>query len=112
MSNIMDGVVLLVVGMVILFAAMALLIVAMVVLERVFRIRRPTPDKQEIGETETVSKLAIDTEDEEIVASIAVALVKARSLDITRSGLGTTLEASRGLWWAMRHIQGKGRRLR
>jgi sodium pump decarboxylase gamma subunit len=108
----MDGVVLLVVGMIILFAAMALLIVAMVVLERVFRIRRSTPDKQEPAETETVSKLAIDTEDEEIVASIAVALTKARSLDITRSRLGTTLGVGRGLWWAMRPIQEKGRRLR
>lgn len=108
----MDGVVLLVLGMVILFAAMAILIVVMVVLERVFRTRRPAPGKQEPGEAETVSKLTTDTEDEEIVASIAVALVRARSLDITRSGLGTTLEAGRGVWWAMRHIQEKGRRLR
>jgi sodium pump decarboxylase gamma subunit len=108
----MQGVVLLIVGMSILFAAMAVLILAMVVLERVFRTRVLMPDKQEPEESEAVSQLARGTEEEEIVAAIAVALTQLRASDLSRSGLGTALEAGRGSWWAMGGAQPKpeGRR--
>lgn len=112
MSPIAQGFVLLVVGMAILFAAMGLLILAMVILERLFRTRRLVPDKGEPEETEAVSQLARGTEDEEIVAAIAVALAQLRASEITRSGLGTALEAGRGSWWAARsqHQRPEGRR--
>ena len=100
MSPIAQGLVLLVVGMTILFAAMAVLILAMVILERLFRTRRLMPDKQEPAESEAVSQLARGTQDEEIVAAIAVALAQLRASDIGRSGLGAALEAGRGAWWA------------
>jgi sodium pump decarboxylase gamma subunit len=105
LSDILQGVILLVVGMTVLFAAMALLILAMVVLERLFRTRPLVPDEEVLEETETVSRLARDTADEEIVAAIALALAHLRSLDISRSGLGAALEAGHGSWWTMGQIQ-------
>lgn len=105
MNAIMQGVILLVVGMVVLFAAMALLILAMVLLERLFRTRHLVSDEQGPEETEPVSGPARGTEDEEVVAAIAVALAHLRSLEIYQSGLGTALEAGHGPWWTMGRTQ-------
>ncbi len=105
MNVIVQGVILLVVGMAILFAAMALLIVAMILLERLFRPRHLIPDEQEPEDTKTVSGLAGDRLDEEIVAAIAVALAHLRSPEIDRGGLGAALEAGHGRWWTMGRIQ-------
>lgn len=101
----MQGVVLLVVGMAILFVAMGILILAMVVLERVFRTRPQAFAKPESEEKGLKTRSRRDTEDEEVVAAIAAALAHLRSLDICRSGLGTTLEAGRGPWWTMGRAQ-------
>jgi Na+-transporting methylmalonyl-CoA/oxaloacetate decarboxylase gamma subunit len=98
-----QGLVLLVVGMAALFAAMALLILAMVLLERIFRGRDLVPDKLEPGEA--VSSLSRDTEHEEVVAAIAVALAYLRSLELRQSGLGSALEAGHGPWWAGGRVQ-------
>jgi Na+-transporting methylmalonyl-CoA/oxaloacetate decarboxylase gamma subunit len=91
--------------MTLLFAAMGLLILAMFLLERLFRTRKLVPDEQELGERETVGRHERDTADEEVAAAIALALAHLRSLEISRSGLGTALEAGRGSWWALGHIQ-------
>lgn len=105
MSAIGQGVLLLVIGMTILFAAMGLLILAMVILERLFRTRRLVPEEREPDATEADSKLARDTEEEEVAAAIAVALAHLRSLEICRSGLGTALEVGRGSWWMKGQLQ-------
>jgi sodium pump decarboxylase gamma subunit len=101
----MQGIVLLVVGMAFLFAAMGVLILAMIILERLFRTRKLVPEEQEPGEREAVSRHERDMADEEAVAAIALALAHLRSLDISRSGLGTALEAGRGSWWTMGQIR-------
>jgi sodium pump decarboxylase gamma subunit len=105
LSAVGEGVILLVIGMAVLFAAMGLLILAMVVLERLFRTRRLVPEEREPDATEAVSRLARDTEDEEVAAAIAVALAHLRSLEICRSGLGTALEVGRGSWWVKGQLQ-------
>lgn len=105
MSAIVQGIVLFVVGMAFLFAAMGVLILAMIVLERLFRTRKLVPEQQEPGEKEAVSRHERDTADEEVVAAIALALAHLRSLDISRSGLGTALEAGHGAWWTMGQIR-------
>ena len=105
MSAVGEGVILLVIGMAVLFAAMGLLILAMVVLERLFRTRRLVPEEREPDATEAGSRLARDTEDEEVAAAIAVALAHLRSLEICRSGLGTALEVGRGSWWVKGQLQ-------
>lgn len=105
MNVVVQGLVLLVVGMAALFVAMTLVILAMVLLERIFRGRDLVPDKQEPGETETVSSLSRDTEHEEVVAAIAVALAHLRSLEVRQSGLGSALEAGHSPWWAAGRIQ-------
>ena len=105
MNDIVPGVLMLIIGMAFLFLAMALLILVMVLLERIFRTRKLVPDQQEPGEIETVSRHARDTGDEEIVAAIALALTHLRSLELGRSGLGTTLEAGHGSWWTMGQVR-------
>jgi sodium pump decarboxylase gamma subunit len=105
LSAIGQGVLLLVIGMAILFAAMGLLILVMVILERIFRTRRLVPEEGEPNATETDSKLARDTGDEEVAAAIAVALAHLRSLELDRSGLGAALEEGRGSWWLKGQLQ-------
>ena len=88
-----------VIGLGLTFAALGLLIGAMILLERIFRTRPLVPARREIKETPVVSSLTRDTEDEEIVAAIAIALAHLRSLEISRIELGTALEEGRGPWW-------------
>ncbi len=101
----MQGIVLFVVGMALLFVSMGVIILAMIVLERLFRTRKLVPEEQEPGEKESVSRHERDTADEEVVAAIALALAHLRSLDIARSGLGTTLEAGHGSWWTIGQVR-------
>ena len=61
-------------------------------------------EEGELGETQRLNSSVRGTEDEEIVAAIAVVLAL-RSLDVSRSGLGTVLEAGRGPWWVMSQLQ-------
>lgn len=94
-----QGLKLSVMGISLTFAALGLLILAMWALERAFRVQQLVPEEREPAETPVVSTLERDTEEEEIVAAISVALAHLRSLDICRSGLGSTLEAERSAWW-------------
>lgn len=105
-DTIWQGLGLSVMGMGLTFAALGLLIVAMILLERLFRAERPVPDEREPAATPVVGTLEQDTEDEEIVAAISVALAYLRSLDTCRSGLGTALEAERSPWWTIGRLQG------
>ena len=98
MNTMLQGLGLSVMGISLTFAALGLLILAMILLERAFRTRRLIPDERDAEEMPAVSTLARNTEDEEIVAAIAVALAHLRSLDIGRSGLGEALEAGHGPW--------------
>ena len=90
-------------GITITFAALGLLVLVIVVLERLFRDRSFIPKGHENRVVD--STLARDTGEEEVVAAIAVALAYLHSLDLSRSGLGTTLESGRGSWWVMGKIQ-------
>jgi sodium pump decarboxylase gamma subunit len=105
LSPIIQGIVLFVIGMAFLFAAMGVLILAMIVLERLFRTRKLVPEGQEPAEKEAVSRHERDTANEEVVAAIALALAYLRSLDISRSGLGTALEVGHSSWWTMGQIR-------
>ena len=86
-------------GQTLTFAALGLFILVIVVLERVFRARPLIPEEHEPREASIDSTLPQDTENEEVAAAITIALSHLRSLDICRSGLGSTLEAGRGAWW-------------
>ena len=105
MNELVLGITLLVVGMAVLFLAMGLLILVMIALDRLFRTRKLVPDEQEPTQTETVSRHARDTADEQVVAAIALALAHLRSLEISQSGLGTALEDGHGSWWTMGQAQ-------
>jgi len=100
-----QGIVLFVVGMALLFLSMGIIILSMIILQRLFRTRKLVPEDREPGEREAVSRHERDTADEEIVAAIALALAHLRSLDIARSGLGSTLEAGPGSWWTVGQIR-------
>jgi len=101
----MQGLSLSLMGITITFAALGLLILAMIVLERLFRTRKLVPEERSPEETPVASTLARDTQDEEIVAAITVALAYLRSLEIGRSELGMTLEAGHGGWWTAGRVQ-------
>lgn len=101
----MEGLGLSLTGISVTFAALGLVVVVMLVLDRIFRARPPVSDEKEPEEKPPASALARDTEDEEIVAAIAVALSHLRLLDIRRSGLGATLEDEHGSWWVMGRLQ-------
>jgi Na+-transporting methylmalonyl-CoA/oxaloacetate decarboxylase gamma subunit len=103
-GDIAQGLTLSVIGMTITFAALGLLILTIVVLNHLFRPRPLVSGAEELGETRAVNLSVRDTEDEEIVAAIAVVLAL-RSLDVSRSGLGTALEAGRGPWWVKSQLQ-------
>ena len=117
MGDIAQGLTLSIIGMTITFAVLGLLIFTIVVLNRLFRPRPLVSDEEESEEAQTLNSSERDIEDEENVAAIVVAL---RALDVSRSGLGTALEAGRGPWWMMSQIQqrptdsltSKGRRQR
>ena len=104
MNSVWQGLGLSLLGLSLTFAALGLLILATILLERIFP-RRLIPDERNLEETPVVSTLARDTEDEEIVAAIAVALAHLRSLDMGRSGLGESLEAGRGPWGTLGRFQ-------
>jgi sodium pump decarboxylase gamma subunit len=105
LNELVLGFTLLVVGMTVLFLAMGLLILVMIALDRLFRTRKLVPDEQEPTQTETVSRHARNTADEQVVAAIALALAHLRSLEISQSGLGTALEDGHGSWWTMGQAQ-------
>lgn len=108
MGDIAQGLTLSIIGMTVTFAALGLLILTIVVLGRLFRTRPLASDKKEdFQEREVVSTLARDTEEEEIVAAIAVALAHVHSVNISQSGLGVTLESGRGPWWVKSQFQGR-----
>jgi Na+-transporting methylmalonyl-CoA/oxaloacetate decarboxylase gamma subunit len=90
-----------IIGITITFIALGLIILAMVVLERLFPPPPLASDKEDLEETQFVSSLAYETEEEEVVAAIAVALAHLHSLGVSRSGLGKALESGRGPWWTM-----------
>ena len=104
MGTFAQGLTLSIIGMAITFAALGLLILIIVVLNRLFRPRPLVSDEEELGQTQTLNSSVEDTEDEEIVAAIAVVLAL-RSLDVSRRGLGAALEVGRGPWWVMRKLQ-------
>jgi len=87
------------IGMGLTFAALGLLILVMVLLERLTRHQTvPSATRQ----TQPVaSPPARPTADEDVVAAIVIALAQVRSLDICRSGLGSTLEVGPGPWWRL-----------
>ncbi len=99
MNPILQGLNLTILGLTLTFAALGLFILVIVVLERVFRVRALIPEQREEHETVIAGELPPDTENEEIAAAITIALSYLRSIDICRSGLGSTLEAGRGAWW-------------
>ena len=103
MGTLAQGLVLSIIGMTITFAALGLLILTIVALNRIFR-PRPSVADEEPRETRILSSSIRDTEDEEIVAAIAVALAL-RSLNVSESGLGSALESGRGPWWVKSQLQ-------
>ncbi len=105
MSPTVEGLGLSLMGITVTFVALGLLVLVMVVLEHLFRDRSFMPKEEELEDRAIGSILARDTSEEEVVAAIAVALAHLHSLDLSRSGLGTTLESGPGSWWVMGKIQ-------
>lgn len=102
-----QGLTISVMGMGLTFFALGLLILAMIVLERLFRTSPAGPETAAPEKEPAAGRPAQPSEEEEVVAAIAAALVHLRSLDICRSNLGSTLEAGPGAWW----IRGQARQL-
>ena len=99
-SQIMQGLILSVVGISLTFLALGILILLMILLERLFR------DKTTAAATETipaqsppVRSAEPKTADEEIVAVIAAALAYVRSPAMGEDGLGATLASGPSRWW-------------
>ena len=101
MSNvIIQGLILSVVGMGLTFLALGILILVMVLLDRFFSDKKEVAsDEAKPTEKSTVSSLAGDPVDEEIVAAIAVAIAQVRTLELCEVGLGSTLEGAPSRWW-------------
>ena len=104
-NQILQGVMVGIVGMSILFVAMGVLVLAMTLLERLFRNRTVEPDKTLPDERPPVRSLQRETRDDEIAAAITTALVYLRSLEICEGGLGATLEAGPNSWWSVSRTQ-------
>ena len=98
-NQLLQGLIISILGMTFLFAAMGLLILAMTVLERLFRPKTAKPDTTLSDQKPTGSSPQQATEEAEIAAAIATTLLYLRSLDIDESGLGSTLETSPSRWW-------------
>ena len=88
-------------GMGLTFTALGLLVGVMTLLERL--TRGQVSATASLKQKTTTGSLARHAEDEEIAVAITVALAHLQSLDICRSGLGSTLENGHGAWWTRQH---------
>lgn len=105
-SEVLRGLEISVVSLVVLFGAMAILVLVISLLERSTRGNGgiaeagPGPAETGTGTPADVTGAPVD-EDERMVAAIAVALARMRSLGMSQSGLGKGLESAPGTWWMM-----------
>ncbi|MFQ5612387.1 MAG: OadG family transporter subunit [Anaerolineae bacterium] len=97
-----QGLVLSAAGLGLTFSGLGLLIIVMIVLQRFSqgKGRRLVPDEQPAESRSYGSSLAHDTQEEEVVAAIAVALAHLHLLNVAQGRLGAALEAERGPWWS------------
>ena len=106
MTNIEQGLTLMVLGLGTTFSALAIFIGLIVLLSRVFPpAQEPDSPSAEVADQPAVTQLLRDTTQEEIAAAIAMALAHVHSLELCRSNLGETLEHARGQWWTMGQVE-------
>jgi hypothetical protein len=88
------------------FAALGMLILMMIFLERLFR---PKPDAAQDAPSPLIAMSSDRSEEEEIAAAIAVALLSLQADATVHQSLGSTLEAGRGAWWHSARPSGASR---
>lgn len=102
MSNIEQGLGIMVLGLGITFSALAIFIGIILLLQRLFPAEQAAEGKQEKGTDQPAIGLsARDTTEEEIAAAITVALAQLYSHELCRSNLGVTLEQGHSPWWSV-----------
>jgi sodium pump decarboxylase gamma subunit len=100
MSNLMQGLSIMVMGLGITFLALGIFIGVILLLERFFPPKSDAEETQEkVEERTTYSSMDRDTTEEEIVAAISIALAHLYSQELCRNDLGISLESGRGPWW-------------
>jgi Na+-transporting methylmalonyl-CoA/oxaloacetate decarboxylase gamma subunit len=106
MTTIGQGLEIMVIGLGITFSALAIFIGVMVILQRLFPAQEESEGEEpEVVKRPTVSTLARDTSEEEVVVAITLALAHLYSHELCRSNLGKSLETGPGPWWAAGQLE-------
>jgi len=85
-----------IVGLVVLFIVAAIFYLLLVVLQKIFP--GDEKEKAEVTATQAPTATKVSSDDEEIAAVIAAAVINMRQL--TQSGLGSSLLENRSTWWS------------
>jgi sodium pump decarboxylase gamma subunit len=106
MSNIEQGLTIMVMGLSITFSALIIFIGVILLLKRLFPARQKTdPAREKAAAQKVVGPQSRDTTEEEIAIAITVALAHLYSQELCRSNLGVDLEQGHGPWWAVGRLE-------
>lgn len=104
MDNISQGWTLTLLGLIVAFSAMAIFIGIIVLLKRLFPYKAEPEGEAEAAAEEpaTAVKTTLNSNIEQEVAALAVAMVVARQRN--RSPIGDALHSGRGSWWVANQL--------
>lgn len=106
MSNIEQGLEIMVLGLSITFGALAVFIGIILLLQRLFPAEQATEGAQGKAADQMAARLLTrDTTEEEIVVAITVALAQLYSYELCRSNLGVSLEQGHSPWWTVGRLE-------
>ncbi|MCL4296084.1 MAG: OadG family protein [Anaerolineae bacterium] len=106
MSNIEQGLTILVMGLSITFSALIIFIGIIMLLKRLFPARQKADLAREKAALPKVTgRLTRDTTEEEVAVAITVALAHLYSQELCRSNLGVDLEQGHGPWWTVGRLE-------
>lgn len=106
MSNIEQGLGIMVVGLSITFGALVIFIGIILLLQRLFPAEQAKERKQgKSADQPTRGLSARDTTEEEIAVAITVALAQLYAYELCRSNLGVSLEQGHSPWWTVGRLE-------
>jgi sodium pump decarboxylase gamma subunit len=105
-SNIEQGLTIMVMGLSITFSALIIFIGIIMLLKRLFPARQKVDSAREKASVQkVVGPQTRDTTEEEIAIAITVALAHLYSQELCRSNLGVDLERGHGPWWSVGRLE-------
>jgi sodium pump decarboxylase gamma subunit len=101
MSNVSQGLAIMLMGLGITFTALGIFIGVMLVLQKLFpaEVEGAEEPEEPAEQDKTVSAMVRDTSEDEIAAAITLALAHLYAREAYPDNLGKSLEAGSGPWW-------------